>query len=138
MKIRKEDDVPLPLWLELEHPRWDLIQYQEKACQAERIPYIVLWHGCPPCLVCTWEHFSLPLSDYGQQRLAAQARRYIEKRRDTLRKHFPHLGLSFSVCRWQCSFERLPDPETGRALAAELSDYLTGLFRQTLEEDHAD
>lgn len=98
----------------------------------------MLWHGCPPCLVCTREHFSLPLSDYAQQQLAAQARRYMEKRREMLRKDFPSVGLSFSVCRWQCSFERLPDLETGRALAAEQSGYLTGLFRQIREEDEAE
>lgn len=138
MKIRKTDDIPLPLWLEMVHPEWDRIQYHEKACHVARIPYQVLWESTTPCLVCTWEYFSVPLSDFGQQRLMARARPHIEKRRNKLREQFPNVGLSFSVCRWQCSFENLPDMDTGRELATELSLFLSELLQEILLEDEAD
>ena len=135
----QSEPIDLPYCLELEYPRQDVISLHEAECRLWRRPFQVLWVESPPCLVCTWEHFSARLSATAMDNLEERTRSYMKNTQSALRLSRPHaknpVRVSFSECRGQCTFINLPDLKTGRTLATQTGEFLTQLLDSLMKED---
>lgn len=126
-------------WVEMSHPKQDIIFSHEMACKENGIPFQVLWVESSPCLVCTWEHFREQFSLESQEQMNYLANKFMKKQKQVLREMYvnnrPLPTLIFSECRWQCIFDNLPHMDAGRRLAAKTGRFLMNIGAFLREKD---